>query len=50
MISASGFGCGNALQLPFAPEVRFELGKNAQHIEKCLSGGVLSIDGLLRRP
>src|SRR5262252_7101075 len=48
-VDAIGHRHCDALHLPFAPDVRLELGEHAQHVEEGLARGRAGIDRLLGR-
>jgi hypothetical protein len=47
--SKAALSCGDALEPTLAPQVGFELGKHAKHVEKGLTGRRADVDRLLRR-
>src|SRR5262249_598659 len=49
LVNALRFGRLDALHLSLAPEVRFELGEDAQHVQERLAGRRAGVDGLLCR-
>ena len=49
VVDACGLGLGDPFELALAPQVRFELGEYAEHVEEALAGGRAGIDRLLGR-
>jgi hypothetical protein len=48
-IHARRLGLRDPLKLPLAPQVGFELGEYAEHVEEALAGGRAGVDWLFRR-
>ena len=48
LVHPLGLGLGDTFKLTLAPQVGFELGENAKHIEEALPGSRAGVDRLLR--